>query len=69
MVLQPVLFALKGIPRVKYEKKPNGNACFFTFFITLDLIWPKFSPMTTPILIFLLVSNEIRWGIQLILQT
>ena len=54
MVLQPLLFALKGIPLVKYEKK-NDNACFSTFFITLDLIWPKFCPKTTPTLIFLAV--------------
>ena len=36
----------------KYEKKPNDNACFFTFFTTLNIIWPKFRPKTTPTLIF-----------------
>ena len=42
VVLQPLLFVLKGIPQVKYEKKPNDIACFFTFFTTLHMIWPKF---------------------------
>ena len=51
MFLQPLLFALKGIPQVKYEKT-NYNICFFTFFTTLDQIWPKFFPKTTPTLIF-----------------
>ena len=47
------------------KKKPIDNACFFTFFITMDLIWPKFCPKTTPTLIFFLLSNEIgyqKWG-------
>ena len=30
MLLQPLLFALKGILQVKYEKKPIDNACFST---------------------------------------
>ena len=29
------------------KKKPIDNACFFTFFTTSDLIWPKFCPKTT----------------------
>ena len=32
MLAQPLLFALKGIPHVKYEKKPIDNACFFFYF-------------------------------------
>ena len=53
MFAQPLLFGLKGIPHIKYEKKTSDNACFFTFFTTLDLIWPTFYPKTTPTLIFL----------------
>ena len=30
----------------KIWKKPIDNASFFTFFTTLDLIWPKFFPKT-----------------------
>ena len=33
---KPLLLAFKGNPQVKYEKKPNVIACFFTFFTTLD---------------------------------
>ena len=33
-------------------KKTIDNACFFTFFTTLDLIWPKFCHKDTPIFIF-----------------
>ena len=51
------------------KKTIVNNACFFTFFTTLKLIWPKFCPKTTPTLIFFLVSNEICYGIQLILIT
>ena len=36
----------------KIWKKLIENACFFTFFTTLDLIWPKFCPKATPTLIF-----------------
>ena len=57
--VEPLLFALKGIPHVNMKKNPIDNAHFFTFFTTLGLIWPKFPPKTTPTLIFLLVSNEI----------
>ena len=53
MVLQPLLDALKGNPQAKYEKSPNDIACFFTFFTTLDIIWPNICPKTTPDLIFL----------------
>ena len=35
----------------KIWKKPNDITCFFTFFTTLDIIWPKFCPKTTPNLI------------------
>ena len=34
------------------KKKLTDNACFFTFFTTLGLIWPKFCPKTTTTLIF-----------------
>ena len=55
MFVQPLLFALKGIPHLKYEeKKTIDNAHFFTFYTTLGLNWPKFYPNTTPTLIFLL---------------
>ena len=37
------------IPHVKYEKNLCiDNARSLTFFTTLDLIWPKFYPKTTP---------------------
>ena len=43
------------------------NAYFFTFFTTLDLIWQKFCPKTTPgLILFGLVSSELCSGIQLI---
>ena len=48
MFLEPLFFALKGIPHVKYEKKAIDNAHFFTFFTTLGLILPKFCPKATP---------------------
>ena len=32
MFVKPLIFATKGIPHVKYEKKLIDNACFFTFF-------------------------------------
>ena len=31
-------------------KKNIDNVCFFTFFTTLDLIWPKLCPKSTPTL-------------------
>ena len=52
-------FCFKRYSASKIWKKTNHNACLFTFFTTLDLIWPKFYPNNTPALIFLLVSNEI----------
>ena len=52
VILQPLLLALKGNPWIKYEKKPNDIDCFFTFFTTLDIIWPKFYPKTTRSLTF-----------------
>ena len=52
MFAQQLCFALKGIPDVKYEKKTIDNARSFTFFTTLDLIWPKFYPKTTPTFTF-----------------
>ena len=36
----------------KIWKKRIDNACFFTFFTTLGLIWPKFCPKTTPTSIY-----------------
>ena len=35
MVLEPLLFTLKGIPQNKIWKKPNDIACFFTFFYNI----------------------------------
>ena len=53
MFVKPLFFALKGIPHVKYEKKPIDNAHFFFIFsTTLGLIWLKFCPKPTPTLIF-----------------
>ena len=34
------------------KTKAIDNACFFTFFTTLDLILPKFCAKTTPTLVF-----------------
>ena len=48
-VFAELLFYLKGIPHVKYEK--IDNACFFTSFTILDLIWLKFCCKTTPTLV------------------
>ena len=50
-------------------KKHNGIAYFFTFFTTLDIIWSKFCPKTTPDLIFFAGFQWIMLGIQLILKT
>ena len=61
MFLQPQLFALKDIPHVKYEKKLNDNACFFTIFTTLGIILPRFYPKTTSTLIFFLAGFQ--WNI------
>ena len=58
MVLQPLLFALKGIPQVKYEKKLMILPVSLLFSQHCDIIWPKFCPKTTFDLIFLLVSSE-----------
>ena len=55
MVLQPLLFALKGIPQVKYEKK---LMILPVSLLLILIIWPKFCPKTTSDLIFLLVSSE-----------
>ena len=41
----------KVIPS-KIWKKTNDITCLFTFFATLDIIWPKFCPKTTSNLIF-----------------
>ena len=40
-------------------KKTIDNACFFTFLTTLDLIWLKFCPKTTPTLDF---SADFQWN-------
>ena len=53
--VQSLPLALKGIPHVKYEKKPIDNAHFFTFFTTWDLIWPKFCSKTTTTFLYLLI--------------
>ena len=40
-------------------KKTIDNGCFFFFFTTLDLIWLKFCPKTTPTLDF---SADFQWN-------
>ena len=52
MFVQPLLLALKCIPRAKYEKNLLIMPISLLFFTTLDLIWLKCFPKTTPILIF-----------------
>ena len=42
---------VKRYSQSKIWKKPNDIASFFTFFTTLDIIYPKFFPKTTPDLI------------------
>ena len=59
MFVELLLFPLKGIPHVKYEKKRMDNAHFFTFFTRLDLIWPKFCAKTTQNLSFI---AGFRWN-------
>ena len=44
--------SFKRYSACKIGKKAIDNACFFTFFTTLDLTWPWFWPRTTPNLIF-----------------
>ena len=39
--------------------KPIDNATFFVFFVTLDLIWPKFFPKNHTQCPFFLIFNEI----------
>ena len=53
MSVQPLFFALKGIPHVKYEKKLLTMPISLLYFTTLGLIWPKFCPKTTPTLTYL----------------
>ena len=45
-------FCFKSYSPCKTWKRLIGNASFFTFFTTLDLIWPKFCPKITPIFFF-----------------
>ena len=52
LYIQPLPFASKYILHVKFEKKLIDNACFFTFFTTLGLIWPRFCPKDTATLRF-----------------
>ena len=67
---QALLFTLKGIPHVKYEKNLLIMPFSFTFFTTLGLIWPKFCPKTTPALIFFCwFLMKYANGIQLMLIT
>ena len=47
-----ILFALKGIPHVKYEKKLVDNVCFFLFFKTLGQFGPNFAPRPHPLWFF-----------------
>ena len=45
-------FCFKRYSPCKIWENLLDNACFFTFFRTLDLIWPKFCPKTTPTLTY-----------------
>ena len=49
----------KRYPPCKIWKKTIDNGCFFFFFTTLDLIWLKFCPKTTPTLDF---SADFQWN-------
>ena len=51
-VFATTTFCFKRYSPNKKWKKPIDNACFFTFFTTLGITWPKFCPKTTPTLIF-----------------
>ena len=51
MVLQSLLFALKGIPQVKYQKTIMIMMVSLLF-SQQDQFWPKICPKTTPTLIF-----------------
>ena len=42
MFVQPLIFPLKDISLVKYEKKPIGNVCYF--FTTLAQMFPQEQP-------------------------
>ena len=55
MFVQPLVFALKGILMENRKKNPIDNNSFFNVFTTLGIIWPKFCPKITP----MLVSNEV----------
>ena len=44
MFVQSLLFALKGIPYVKYEKKTIDNGRFFTFFHNIGPNLAQISP-------------------------
>ena len=68
-VCKRTTFCCKKYSPCKIWKKPIDNTCLFSFFTTFCQIWPKVCLKTTPTLIFLLVSNEICLGIQLILIT
>ena len=60
MILQPLFFALKGIPPVNYEKKPNDIAVFLYNFHNVGPNLAKILPQNhTHFNFFLLVSNEI----------
>ena len=48
MFVQPLLLALKCIPCAKYEKNPLIMPVSLLFFKTLDLVWSRFCPKTTP---------------------
>ena len=59
-VFTTTTFCFKRYYPCKIWKETFDNACFFTFFLTLGLIWPKFSPKTTPTLIFF---TGFQWNI------
>ena len=54
-VFTTTIFALKGNVHVKYEKNLLIMSIYLLFFATLDLIWLRFCPKTTPTLIFFAV--------------
>ena len=69
MVLQPLLLALKGNPQVKYAKKPNDIACFFRYFChNIGYNLAQILPQDHTQFDFLVFSNEVCYGIQLILK-
>ena len=55
-----ITFCFKMYSPCKLWEKPIDNAGFFTFFITLDLIWAKICFKTTPTLFFCFPMKYVR---------